>query len=94
MSKRTVTFSGDRSKRGTVGAPYLTACGSKVYWELRVSVAKGYAWIGLAGTSFRSGPQAPVDYLGTDEASWALFIQNGKRIHGCAPPPMCSFTPS
>ena len=63
-----------------MGASYLSASGGKVYWELRVVKAKGAAFIGFAGTSFRCGPQEEV--LGHDKASWALDIKEGWRIHG------------
>jgi hypothetical protein len=71
-----------------MGAPHLAARGGKVYWELRIVSAKGWAGVGFAGTSFRSGPQAPQDaVLGADEASWALYVDDGRRNHGCADPP-------
>jgi hypothetical protein len=68
-----------------VGAPHLSACEGKFYWELRVVTAEGYAGGGFAGTSFRCGPQAPQSgmeaLLGGDEASWALYVDDGKRHH-------------
>jgi hypothetical protein len=69
---------------GTVGMQYLEVCGGKVYWELRVVTAKGFAAVGFAGTSFGCGQQA---ILGTDRASWAVCEQEGKccalHIQGC-----------
>jgi hypothetical protein len=64
-----------------VGAPQLSASGGKLYWELRVVTATGWAGVGFVGTSFRCGPQAPQDVLGADKASWALYIDDGKRNH-------------
>jgi hypothetical protein len=67
---------------GTVGAPHLSACGGKFYWELRVITATGIAGGGFAGTSFRCDRQAPKNaLLGEDEASWALYADDGKRYH-------------
>ena len=71
-----------------MGAPHLAACGGKVYWELRIVSAQGYALVGFAGTSFRSGLQAPQGHealLGLDEAGWALVVGNGLRFHGSVP---------
>ena len=66
-----------------MGAPYLAASSGKVYWELRIVEAKNLVGVGFAGTSFRSGPQAPKDdLLGGDEASWALYADDGQRLHG------------
>jgi hypothetical protein len=65
-----------------VGAPHLAAGGGKAYWELRVvSPGRGLSGfrVGLAGTGFLSGPQAPVT-IGRDEASWSLDSV-GKRSH-------------
>ena len=68
-----------------MGAPHLAARGGKLYWELRIVAAAGWAGVGLAGTSMRSGSQARQDVLlGGDEASWALFVDDGKSHHRCS----------
>jgi hypothetical protein len=59
-----------------VGAPHLSAREGKFYWELRVVAATGWAGVGFAGTSFRWDA-----LLGGDEASWALYVDDGKRNH-------------
>jgi hypothetical protein len=52
----------------------MTACGGKVYWEMRIVAAEGIALVGLVGTSFRFDQQAPQ--MGSGTASWFL------KIHG------------
>ncbi len=68
-----------------MGAQHLSACEGKLYWELRVVVATGWAGVGFAGTNFRCGSKAPqsgaASLLGGDEASWALYVDDGKRNH-------------
>ncbi len=65
-----------------MGAPYLSACGGKVYWAMRVVEGTGLAMVGFAGSSFRCGPQAPQDeMLGEDQASWTLSAYDGKHPH-------------
>jgi hypothetical protein len=84
-----------RGKPGTVGAPYLAACEGKLYWEMRVISA--FPQVCFAGTSFRTGSQAPQGqeaYAGMDETGWAL-IAGSRRLQGSVPkpsstPPACS----
>ncbi len=71
-----------------MGAPHLSACGGKLYWELRVVAATGWAGVCVAGTRFRCGLQAPQGIWaikdrsgGDDKASWALYVDDGKRNH-------------
>ncbi len=65
-----------------MGAPHLSAREGKFYWELRVVAATGWAGVGFAGTSFRCDQQAQQDaLLGEDEASWALYVDDGQRNH-------------
>ncbi len=65
-----------------MGAPHLAACGGAACWEVRIVAAVGFVCVGMAGISFRSGPQAQKDaVLGDDEASWALFVHRDQRRH-------------
>ncbi len=66
------------------------SCTGKVYWELRVVEATGFACIGLVGTSFLSGPQTGEEaIMGMDEASWGLAVRVDvskiRSLHGCPP---------
>ncbi len=62
---------------GTVGMQYLEVCAGKVYWELRVVTAKGFAF-GFAGTNRCDQRMDNQRSLGIDEASWAVGEERGK----------------
>ncbi len=62
----------------TVGAAFLTAAGGKHYYEVEVLEARGWLYVGFAGTNF--GPQCMR--VGNDSASWGFYMGDGNGRHG------------
>ncbi len=64
----------------SAGAPYLSCAAGKVWFEVEALESSGQVLVGAAGTSFRG------DALGLDAASWGIFSDSGKTLHGCRDP--------
>ncbi len=68
----------------TVGAEFLAAfggvgCARGYYYEVEVLDAKGYLYVGFAGTNL--GLQCT--YVGGDACSWCYYIGDGGAGHRC-----------
>jgi hypothetical protein len=57
-----------------MGAPYLSHCLGKVYFEVQVRNPVGEIVVGLAGLNFES------EWIGKDELSWGIDWE-GSKVH-------------
>jgi hypothetical protein len=57
-----------------MGAPYLSHCMGKVYFEVQVRKPVGEIVVGLAGLNFES------EWIGKDELSWGIAWM-GRKVH-------------
>ena len=67
------------SSETSVGAPYLSAAGGKVHFEVDCVEGTGKINVGLAGTNFRG------QVVSACEASWSIY-SDGKAYHRSVPP--------
>ncbi len=67
------------SSESTAGAAFLTAADGKYYYEVEVLDARGWLFVGFAGTNF--SPQC--SRVGDDSFSWSIYMEHGDGRHGC-----------